>query len=48
MDRACRSPRRCRGSGDPALFLDDDDEEEDGGDGVGDSDEKSLTMMMGR
>jgi len=47
MDRTCRSPRRCRGSGDPALFLDDDDDD-DGGDGVGDSDEESLTMIMGR
>jgi len=46
MDRTPCRPRRHRGSGDPALFLDDDD---DGGDGVGDSDEDdSPKMMMGR
>jgi len=47
MDRACRKPRRCRRSGDPALFFDDDDDDDDGGDGVGDSDEESLTMTIG-
>jgi len=48
MDQAYRRPRCCRGSGDPALFFDDDDDDDDGGDGVGDSDEESLMMTMGR
>jgi len=50
MDQTCRGPRHCCGSGDLALFLDDDvnDDDDDGGDGVGDSDEESLTMTIGQ